>query len=86
MQVGWGFTDVTLYEQDKDRIITPADKCEHLKAFCEQVIGDRPIVVAGASLGAAKAIDFAVSYPEVGSVPPLAPMSPCLMCRTMQQV
>lgn len=79
VQIGWGFSDVSAFQSDQARLITPADKRAHLKAFIEQVVGTgRPVVLAGASLGAAKAIDFAVAYPEVR---PRALPRPCPLRR-----
>jgi pimeloyl-ACP methyl ester carboxylesterase len=41
-----------------------AAKRVHLYAFWQDVLGGRPMVLAGASLGGAIAIDFAYEYPE----------------------
>ncbi|CAL6275117.1 unnamed protein product [Bathycoccus prasinos] len=58
--LGWGFTDgldggVGDY--------SPEAKCAHLYAWWKQNV-NRPIVLAGASLGGAAAIEFASRYPE----------------------
>lgn len=37
---------------------------QHLRAFWEQELGGRPVVLVGASLGGAVALDFAATHPE----------------------
>jgi pimeloyl-ACP methyl ester carboxylesterase len=64
--VGWGFTDSSLFASDPSRVIRPEDKVAHLRAFLEAHTDGRPVVLVGASLGGAKALDFAHTYPEVG--------------------
>jgi pimeloyl-ACP methyl ester carboxylesterase len=39
-------------------------KREHLRAFWKEVLGGRPMALAGVSLGAAVIIDFYANYPE----------------------
>lgn len=56
--LGFGFCDRTVTPQ-----VTPGIIKQHLRCFCEQVIG-QPVVLVGASMGGGVAIDFAVSYPE----------------------
>jgi pimeloyl-ACP methyl ester carboxylesterase len=43
--------------------VDPAIIKQHLRAFCQQVIG-QPVVLVGASMGGGVAIDFATTYPE----------------------
>ena len=57
--LGFGFTDRTLTAQ-----ITPAAIKQHIYDFWQQEIG-QPIVLVGASMGGAAAIDFTLTYPEV---------------------
>ena len=67
-QVGWGFSDSAPFASDPSRTISPADKCSHLKAFLDACVPKgRPVVLVGASLGGAKALDFAHTYPEAVS-------------------
>ncbi|CAM9465701.1 unnamed protein product [Scytosiphon promiscuus] len=57
--LGWGFTDlagVTSFNADAKRT--------HLKEFWKQTMGGRPMVLVGASLGGAIALDFAYEFPE----------------------
>ena len=56
---GFGLTD-----RPKDIAITPEAIKTHLYAFWEQLI-QRPIILLGASMGGAVAIDFALTYPEI---------------------
>ncbi|KXZ48594.1 hypothetical protein GPECTOR_26g497 [Gonium pectorale] len=62
--VGWGFTDSSLFSKDKSLSIRPEDKAAHMAAFLEAHTDGRPVVLVGASLGGAKALDFAHTYPE----------------------
>lgn len=60
--LGWGFTE-------KPPVSTtlrysPADKRAHLFAWKRAVLGDGPIVLAGASIGGGAAVDFALHHPE----------------------
>lgn len=58
--LGWGFTDA------RDGGVgdySPEAKRAHLYAFWKEKIG-RPMVLCGASLGGAAAIDFATNHPE----------------------
>lgn len=64
--VGWGFTDNSFTAADESLKLSPAAKRAHLHRFWQQHI-QRPMVLVGASLGGAVAIDFAVNYPEVGA-------------------
>lgn len=65
LQVGWGFTDSSLFQSDQSLAIRPEDKAAHLRAFLKTQTDGRPVVLVGASLGGAKALDFAHTYPEV---------------------
>jgi len=55
---GFGLTD-----RPKDIPVTPDAIKAHLYAFWEQLI-QRPMVLLGASMGGAVALDFALTYPE----------------------
>lgn len=56
--LGFGFSD-----RPARLPITPEAIKAHLYAFWQQCI-QRPVIVVGASMGGAAAIDFALSYPE----------------------
>ena len=56
--LGFGFTDRTT-----DAPITPAAIKQHIYSFWQQMIG-QPVILAGASMGGAAAIDFALDFPE----------------------
>ncbi len=56
--LGFGFTDRSIVQQ-----FDPAAIKEHLYAFWQTCVG-QPIVLVGASMGGAAAIDFALTYPE----------------------
>ncbi len=56
--LGFGFTDRTT-----EAPITPAAIKQHLHSFWQQKIG-QPMILAGASMGGAAAIDFALDFPE----------------------
>lgn len=56
--LGFGFTDRT-----SGATITPAAIKQHLYSFWQQHIGE-PMVLAGASMGGAAAIDFTLDFPE----------------------
>ena len=56
--LGFGFTDRSVVQQ-----FDPAAIKAHLYAFWETCIG-QPMVLVGASMGGAAAIDFALTYPE----------------------
>jgi pimeloyl-ACP methyl ester carboxylesterase len=56
--LGFGFSDRTLSPDLSPRAIKL-----HLHSFWQQMI-DRPVVLVGASMGGAAAIDFALTYPE----------------------
>mmetsp|Transcript_10431 Transcript_10431/g.29691 ORF Transcript_10431/g.29691 Transcript_10431/m.29691 type:complete len:387 (+) Transcript_10431:51-1211(+) len=62
--VGWGFTDNAF--ESKDQALGPIQKREHLYSWWKEYVG-RPMVLVGASLGGAVAIDFAHAYPEAVS-------------------
>lgn len=64
--MGWGFTDYSLFKSEPGRVIRPEDKAAHLRAFLQAQCARRRVVLVGASLGGAMALDFAVTYPEVG--------------------
>ncbi|PNH09493.1 hypothetical protein TSOC_003872 [Tetrabaena socialis] len=88
--VGWGFTDASLFASDPALVIRPADKAAHLRAFLAEHTDGRPVVLVGASLGGAKALDFAHAFPELvrASLAPrsLAPESWPLAFRASQLV
>ncbi len=56
--LGFGFSDRTLSPD-----LSPAAIKLHLYSFWQQLIGT-PVVLVGASMGGAAAIDFALTYPE----------------------
>ncbi|PSN12574.1 2-hydroxy-6-oxohepta-2,4-dienoate hydrolase [filamentous cyanobacterium CCT1] len=56
--LGFGFSDRTLYPG-----LSPGAIKVHLHSFWRQMI-DRPVVLVGASMGGAAAIDFALTYPD----------------------
>jgi pimeloyl-ACP methyl ester carboxylesterase len=56
--LGFGFT-----ERATDLSFSPASICEHLHGFWQTMI-QQPMVIVGASMGGAAAIDFALKYPE----------------------
>ena len=56
--LGFGFTDRT-----SGAAITPEAIKQHLYSFWQQQIG-QPMILAGASMGGAAAIDFALTYPD----------------------
>jgi pimeloyl-ACP methyl ester carboxylesterase len=62
--VGWGFTDHSVFASNKDLALTPAGKRAHLYAFWKEKVR-RPMVLVGASLGGAIALEFALEHPEV---------------------
>lgn len=59
--LGFGFTDRTLTTK-----ITPAAIKQHIYDFWRQQIQE-PVVLVGASMGGAAAIDFTLTYPEAVS-------------------
>lgn len=56
--LGFGFSD-----RPAGFSFSPASICEHLHNFWQTMI-QRPMVIVGASMGGAAAIDFALKYPE----------------------
>jgi len=58
--LGFGFGDRSATERADPEAIK-----QHLKAFLEQVVGDTPVTLVGASMGGGAAIDFITSYPEL---------------------
>lgn len=56
--LGFGFTDRT-----SGAPITPAAIKQHIYSFWQQQIGE-PMILAGASMGGAAAIDFTLDFPE----------------------
>jgi pimeloyl-ACP methyl ester carboxylesterase len=56
--LGFGFTERTLTPD-----ISPTAIKHHLHCFIEQAIA-QPVILAGASMGGAAAIDFALTYPD----------------------
>lgn len=60
-----GFTDRAQLSECEERASDPWDLyMPHLHAFWKSEMGGEPVVVVGASLGGAVALDFAASYPE----------------------
>lgn len=59
--LGFGFTNAS---PDPLPSINPETIKQHLHGFWQQVLGERPMVLGGASMGGATAIDFALTYPE----------------------
>lgn len=57
--LGWGFT-----ERRGVSDFGSLAKRDHLLGFWKDVLGGRPMVLVGASLGGAIAVDFALEYPE----------------------
>jgi len=62
--VGWGFTDAAPFSRDRAAALPPAAKRAHLLAFWRERLDGRPMLLVGASLGGAVAMDFAVEHPE----------------------
>jgi pimeloyl-ACP methyl ester carboxylesterase len=56
--LGFGFT-----ERATDLSFSPMSICEHLYGFWQTLI-QRPMIIVGASMGGAAAIDFALKYPQ----------------------
>jgi pimeloyl-ACP methyl ester carboxylesterase len=56
--LGFGFCDRPL-----DLQVSPAKVCEHLYAFWQSQVKE-PMVLVGASMGGAAAVEFALAYPE----------------------
>jgi pimeloyl-ACP methyl ester carboxylesterase len=56
--LGFGFSD-----RATGLSFSPASICEHLHSFWQTMI-QRPMVIVGASMGGAAAIDFTLKYPE----------------------
>ncbi|WP_299484646.1 alpha/beta hydrolase [Acaryochloris sp. IP29b_bin.137] len=56
--LGFGFT-----ERPQGVDFSPTDMKTHLHSFWQQMI-QRPMILAGASMGGATALDFALTYPE----------------------
>ncbi|MEO0540224.1 MAG: alpha/beta fold hydrolase [Cyanobacteria bacterium P01_A01_bin.105] len=65
--LGFGFCDRTSMLSDTPLEVTPAAIKRHLYQFWQQHMGARPMVLTGASMGGAAAIDFALTYPEAVS-------------------
>ena len=57
--LGFGFT-----QRQKNIKYSPSAIKIHLHAFWQQII-NKPIVLAGASMGGATAIDFSLTYPDI---------------------
>lgn len=83
--LGFGFT-----ERPEGVEFSPTDMKTHLYSFWQQMI-QRPMIIAGASMGGATALDFALTYPEavenwccwiVPAMPPL-PKPPNSSCRPL---
>ncbi len=56
--LGFGFT-----ERATGLSFSPSSICEHLHSFWQRLI-QRPMVIVGASMGGAAAIDFVLKYPQ----------------------
>lgn len=59
--LGWGLTEKP---NCNGFSYAPHAKREHLRAYQEQVMGNRPMILVGASIGGAAALDFALEYPD----------------------
>lgn len=59
--LGFGFSDRTVVQP-----VTPAAICHHLYCCWQQLIA-QPVVLVGASMGGAAAIEFTLTYPEAVS-------------------
>lgn len=59
-----GFTDCSGFSDAPSRTVGPVDKRQHLYQFWKTLVR-RPMVLVGASLGGAVAMDFALQHPEV---------------------
>ena len=57
--LGWGFADTS-----NANTVSVEAKREYLHSFWKEVLGGRPMALAGVSLGAAVIIDFHAAYPE----------------------
>jgi len=57
--MGWGFSQLRGVQD-----FSAEAKREYLHAFWVHVLKERPMVLVGASLGGAAAVDFAHTYPE----------------------
>lgn len=57
--LGWGFTEKPL-----DATFGVEGKREHLSAWIHSMVGDKPVIFVGASVGGAVAIDFALAYQD----------------------
>jgi pimeloyl-ACP methyl ester carboxylesterase len=62
--VGWGFTDAAPFAAAPTIPLPPSAKRAHLLSFWREQLGSRPMLLVGASLGGAVAIDFAIEHPE----------------------
>jgi pimeloyl-ACP methyl ester carboxylesterase len=62
--VGWGFTDASPFSRARDIPLPPAAKRAHLLSFWREQLDSRPMLLVGASLGGAVAMDFALEHPE----------------------
>ncbi|CAN8067075.1 unnamed protein product [Agarophyton chilense] len=60
--LGWGLTECPTVPEFR---YGPSAKREHLRAFVDQVVGGGPLVLIGASIGGAIAIDFALNFPDL---------------------
>lgn len=60
---GWGFTDFGA-AHNPGVVLGAEQKREHLHAFWKEVVGARPAVVVGNSLGGTIALDYALHYPH----------------------
>lgn len=59
--LGWGLTEKP---KSKEFSYAPTAKREHLRACHQQIMQSKPMVLVGASIGGAVALDFALEYPD----------------------
>lgn len=59
--LAWGLTDKPTPTSFS---YTPQTRREHLRAYHDQIMSAKPMVLVGASIGGAAAIDFALAYPH----------------------
>lgn len=59
--LGWGLTEKPSVPGFS---YAPPAKRDHLRAYHDQIMGGEPMVLVGASIGGAAAVDFALAYPH----------------------